>query len=262
VSSQASTATAVRGLGRTRRRDAWWAQPVGVGVALTIFVAYATYAIVVGAHYEYRGGGANYVSPFYSPNLKRLLGFNPPFSFAYFVAWAPLGLRLTCYYYRKAYYRSFFLAPPACAVSGPRRRYRGEAKLPYVLQNVHRYFFYVATIVLGFLWYDAGRAFTFTASNGSLEAGMGLGSLVLLVNVALLTAFTFGCNSLRHLVGGRADCFSCSAGARARHRLWRGVSVLNGHHMAWAWVSLTSVALADLYVRLASAGVFSDPRIF
>jgi hypothetical protein len=27
-------------------------------------------------------------------------------------------------------------------------------------------------------------------------------------------------------------------------------------------VSLTSVALADLYVRLASMGVFHDPRIF
>jgi hypothetical protein len=57
--------------------------------------------------------------------------------------------------YRKAYYRSFFLTPPACAVAGTPRRYRGEATLPYVLLNVHRYFFYLATIVLGFLCYDA-----------------------------------------------------------------------------------------------------------
>ena len=84
----------------------------------------------------------------------------------------------------------------------------------------------------------------------------------MLANVYSLSAFTFGCNSLRHLVGGKLDCFTCSRSARARHRLWRGVSVLNRRHMQWAWISLATVGLADLYVRLASAGVFHDPRIF
>ncbi len=133
---------------------------------------------------------------------------------------------------------------------------------PYVLQNLHRYFLYAATIVLGFLWYDAVRAFFFRGSDGSLHAGIGLGTLVLLVNVALLSLFTFGCNSLRHLVGGKLDCFTCSAAARARHKLWRGVSFLNAMHGEWAWLSLGWVVLADLYIRLASAGVFHDPRIF
>ena len=32
-----------------------------------------------------------------------------------------LLFRLTCYYYRKAYYRSFWLSPPACAVAEPHR---------------------------------------------------------------------------------------------------------------------------------------------
>jgi hypothetical protein len=32
--------------------------------------------------------------------------------------------------------------------------------------------------------------------------------------------------------------------------------------MSWAWASLFSVALADLYVRLCSMGVIRDWRIF
>jgi hypothetical protein len=263
VSTQSASATAPGGLGATSRRDWWWVSPLVVVVALSAFGIYSLYAILVNADYQYTGGGAYYVSPFYSPNVETLFGIDVPFSAALLVAWMPLGLRLTCYYYRKAYYRSFFLAPPACAVSGPRRRrYSGESSFPLVLQNVHRYFLYLAIVVLGFLWYDAIRAFFFTTSGGGHEFGIGLGSLVLLVNVCFLTAFTFGCNSLRHLVGGRLDCFTCTAAARARHKAWRGVTVLNLRHMEWAWVSLTSVALADLYVRLAASGVFHDPRIF
>ncbi len=144
---------------------------------------------------------------------------------------------------------------------GRRGRYRGESRFPLVLQNAHRYFLYAATIVLGFLWYDAGRAFFFRAGDGSLELGVGLGTIVLLVNVAALSAFTFGCNSLRHLVGGKLDCFTCSRSARMRHRAWLGVGTLNVRHMEWAWISLATVALADLYVRLAASGVFHDPRI-
>jgi hypothetical protein len=263
VSTQSASASAPRGLGATSRRDWWWVSPLVVVVALSAFGIYSLYAILVNADYEYTGGGAYYISPFYSPNVETLFGIDVPFSAALLVAWMPLGLRLTCYYYRKAYYRSFFLAPPACAVAGPRRkRYRGESSFPLVLQNVHRYFLYLAIVVLGFLWYDAIRAFFFTTSGGGHEFGIGLGSLVLLVNVCFLTAFTFGCNSLRHLVGGRLDCFTCSARARMRYKGWRGVSVLNLRHMEWAWVSLTTVALADLYIRLAASGVFHDPRIF
>ena len=70
--------------------------------------------------------------------------------------------------------------------------------------------------MLGFLWYDAVRAFFFRGADGSLHVGVGLGSLVMLANVVLLSLFTFGCNSLRHLVGGRLDCFTCSASARER----------------------------------------------
>jgi hypothetical protein len=220
-----------------------------------------TYALVVaiqGSHFRFEEDGARYLSPFYSPDVERLFGVHLPFSFAFVVLWAPLGLRATCYYYRKAYYRSLFLSPPACAVAGASRRYRGETRFPLVLQNLHRWFLYFATIVLGFLWYDAVRAFVFDGDG----FGVGLGSLVLLANVVALSAFTFGCNSLRHLVGGNLDCFTCSASARARHKVWLGVRVLNLRHKEWAWISLVVVVLADLYVRLAAYGVFDDPRIF
>jgi hypothetical protein len=248
--------------GTTARTDRWWAAPLATAIGLGAFGIYSIVVATMGTDYLYTGGGAHYLSPFYSPDLKSF-GLNISFSYAFFVVWVPLGFRATCYYYRKAYYRAFFRSPPACAVAMPRRRpYRGETKFPFILQNVHRYFMYLAVIVLGFLWFDTGRAFLFTNASGSLEFGVGLGSLIMLVNVVLLTLFTFGCNSVRHLIGGRLDCFTCSASARTRHRLWRGVSVLNGRHMQWAWFSLTSVAATDLYIRLAASGVFHDPRIF
>jgi hypothetical protein len=244
-------------LGTTARRDAWWVAPVLTAVGLTLFGIYSIVIAAMGSDFLYTGGGAHYLTPFYSPDI-RSWGLHTN-TYAFFVMWVPLGLRATCYYYRKAYYRSFFMAPPACAVAGPRRKYSGETKLPFVLQNLHRYFLYLATIVLGFLWYDTIRAFFFRDPGGGLEVGLGLGTLVMLANVCFLTLFTFGCNSLRHLVGGCLDCFAAN---RTRHRLWRGVSRLNLRHMEWAWISLFSVGLTDLYIRLAAAGVFHDPRIF
>ena len=80
----------------------------------------------------------------------------------------PLGFRATCYYYRKAYYRAFFLDPPACAVSeSGSRNYRGETSFPFILQNLHRYFFYLAILFLCFLWYDAILAFRFPKVSAS-----------------------------------------------------------------------------------------------
>jgi len=240
----------------TARRDRWWLPPLASGLGLAAFGAYAFVVALLGDNYRYTEGGADYLSPFYSPDLAGW-GVDVPFSSAFLVLWAPLGFRVTCYYYRKAYYRAYFLSPPACAVVPARKgRYGGEAAFPFILMNVHRYFLYLAIVVLGFLSYDAVRAFFFDGS-----FGVGVGSLVLLVNAILLALFTFGCNSLRHLTGGRLDCFTCSARARARHTAWRHVSVLNGRHMEWAWASLIWVAVADLYIRLAAAGVFDDPRI-
>jgi hypothetical protein len=164
---------------------------------------------------------------------------------------------VTCYYYRKAYYRSFFLDPPACGVGEPAGRcYKGETAFPFLLQNVHRYFLYVALIFLVFLWHDAWLGFW---SEGRFRVG--LGSLVLLANVSLLTGYTFSCHSFRHLIGGNVDCFSCARAGSPRYRAWRAVSLLNERHMIYAWMSLISVGSADLYVRLLASGVISDPTL-
>ncbi len=169
----------------------------------------------------------------------------------------PVLFRATCYYYRKAYYRSYFLDPPACAVGELRAgRYRGETAFPLVLQNLHRYLFYATFLYLPFLWSDVVHA---TRFGGSF--GIGLGTLVILANTTALTFYSFSCHSARHLVGGGLDCFSRTAASRACHAAWKGASVLNARHMLFAWMSFFTVCSADLYVRLLASGVIHDVRL-
>jgi hypothetical protein len=235
--------------GRTERTDAWWLQPLAQALGLGLLGAYATWAAFQGNHYEF----SNYLSPFYSPVWKPSWW---PLSSALIILVVPLGFRTTCYYYRKAYYRAFFADPAACAVGEPRKGYRGETKFPFILQNLHRYFLYLAIVFIFILWTDVVRAFIFDG-----HFGIGLGSLVETASIALLTLYTFSCHSLRHLVGGGLDCFSCAVAGGPRRRTWGVVSVLNEHHMAWAWWSLLFVCLADFYIRMCSMGVFHDPRL-
>ncbi|MEO6990608.1 MAG: succinate dehydrogenase [Candidatus Baltobacteraceae bacterium] len=238
------------GLGRTERRDSWWVEPSLVAVGLAIFIVYSTWAALVGTDYA----SGPYLSPFYSPYFKPSWW---PFSASLFVLWIPLGFRLTCYYYRKAYYRAFFLSPPACSVSEPKREYTGETGIILRWWPVlHRWFLYLSIVILILLWSDTVRAFDFSG-----RFGIGVGSLVMLANVALLSAFTLGCHALRSLVGGNVKCYSCSPGGQTRYGAWRFVSFFTGMHPWMAWFSLYSVGLCDLYIRLCSMGVISDPRI-
>jgi len=240
------------------RADAWWIKPVLTVAVLGGFVVYATWAGLQNANYYV----APYLSPFYSPCFSAncshvtvpLVGSWWKWSPAILVLWAPGGFRLTCYYYRKAYYRAFVWAPPACAIPDARAKYFGESRFPLILQNVHRYFFYVSIPVLAFLWWDVIHGFRFPDG-----WGVGLGSLVLLANTTLLSLYTLSCHSCRHVCGGGVDRFSK---APVRFRLWKRLSVLNARHAEIAWVSLFGVALTDLYVRLLATGVLHDPRIF
>lgn len=257
-----------RGWGETMRRDAWWIQPVVVFVILTSFVAYATWAAFQNAHYEY----GNYLSPFYSPLL---LGDSPnawfgpkpgwwphllPFSPALIILPFPAGFRFTCYYYRGAYYKAFWSDPPSCTVGEPRKSYRGERSFPLIIQNIHRYLLYFALIFLLFLSHDAWNAMWFTdPATGVKHFGIGVGTLVLTANVILLGGYTFGCHSLRHLVGGYLDRLSA---APTRKRVYDCASCLNRVHMKWAWASLFMVAFSDIYVRMLSMGVWTDLRLF
>jgi hypothetical protein len=167
-----------------------------------------------------------------------------------------LLFRLTCFYYRKAYYRAFWLSPPACAVAEPHTKYSGETRFPLILQNIHRYFWYVAVLFCLILSYDAILGFR----NERGEWGhMGLGTLVLVVNALLIWAYTLSCHSCRHIMGGRLRHFSRHP---LRYWAWGQVSKLNARHMELAWVSLVWLVVADLYVFLLAHGSFTDPRFF
>lgn len=225
-------------------RGNWWIQPLSVAVGFTLFIIYSFWSVAFGTAHHTAGP---YLSPFYSPVLK--FGWWP-LSSAFLVSWVPLGFRATCYYYRKAYYRAFFLDPQACAINEPsfRHRYAGETRLPLILNNFHRFFLYLALVVLGFLWFDTGTAFYF---NGNFY--IGVGSLLMLANVCLLTMYTFSCHALRHFVGGNVDCFSCVRGGGARQGMWGLVTKINPYHGSFAWFSLISVAAVDIYIRIASS---------
>src|SRR6185437_323599 len=228
-------------------------------------VAYATYAAIVNRDYY----AAPYISPFYSPCLSLHCGAVPGSHGAPHLGWfgtwgivtpaviiliVPLGFRLTCYYYRKAYYRSWWLSPPACAVPEPHRRYTGETRFPLLGQNLHRYFFYAAVILSAINTYDALHAFV--KADGSF--GLGLGNLILLGNVILLWAYTISCHSCRSIMGGRLNHFSKHP---VRYKIWGFVSRLNGKHQELAWTTLATLAITDFYIMAVSAGWISDLRI-
>ncbi|MGH3386744.1 MAG: hypothetical protein ACRDO1_19350, partial [Nocardioidaceae bacterium] len=82
---------------------------------------------------------------------------------------------------------------------------------------------------------------------------------IFVVNVVLIWLYTLGCHSCRHIVGGRLRHFSKHP---VRYRLWGLVSKLNEKHARYAWLSLFSVAIADLYVYLLARGTIEDLRFF
>jgi len=250
-----------RGFGHTNRKDAWWARPLIIFICLTIFLIYVTWAAFQGRHYTY----GPYLSPLYSPELfgdspHSWFGNKPgwwpqqlPWSPALLILWAPGLFRLTCYYYRGAYYKAFWADPPACTVGEPRKSYWGERSFPLIMQNVHRYFLYLALLFILILTYDVWKALWF--SDGF---GIGVGTIVLAINVVLLSGYTFGCHSLRHLAGGFLDQFSRSPTC---YRAYACVTCFNQRHMLWAWLSLFWVGFSDLYVRLCATGIWHDLRI-
>jgi hypothetical protein len=242
---------------KTLRTDRWWVQPLFTFLALTAFVVYSTWRVFMNKYYY----SDPYISLFYSPCLAdscvpgAQFASAPitwwAFSPALLIAWIPLAFRFTCYYYRKAYFRSFWLSPPACAVAEPHGKYSGETKLPLILNNVHRYALYLGLVLNVILTWDAILAFRHT--DGSW-GHVGLGTVILTVNAACLWLYSLSCHSCRNAVGGRITHFSKHP---VRYQMWTVISKLNTHHMRWAWVSLSTVVIADFYVYLAASGAIS-----
>ncbi len=261
-----TTSLSRRGLGATGRRDAWYLQPAAVFTGLMAFIVYSTWAAFQGDHYSFGG----YLSPFYSPEVfgdspHSWFGPKPgwlpgwlPWSPAFLILWAPGGFRLTCYYYRGAYYKAFWASPPSCSVGTPHNQYGGESRFPLILQNLHRYFLYIALVFLIFLALDVWKGMWFEDASGGETWGIGVGTLVLALNVTLLGGYTLSCHSFRHLVGG---CRDELADAPVRRCAYTCASKLNTKHMWFAWFSLVWVGFTDVYVRMLSMGVWTDWRI-
>jgi hypothetical protein len=249
----------------TLRQDRWWVKPVVTVSVLSAFIVYSTWAAFQNANY-YVGAnvGRDLISPFYSPCLANSCTAGSTHGFilhfwnlspALLILIFPLGFRLTCYYYRGAYYRAFWWSPPSCAVSDGHGSYSGETRFPLVMQNLHRYFFYFGLLFNVMLTYDAVRAFR----QPGIGWGVTVGTLVLVVNAVLLWLYSISCHACRHLCGGQVRSFKAHP---IRHRLWTLVTPLNAKHMNLAWTSLIFVALTDVYVRLVASGVLTDYRIF
>jgi len=260
----------VEGFGKTGRSDGWWQGPALTFAVFSTFVVYTTWAALQGDHYY----ADPYLSPFYSPVLftnVHVAGAAPeamawfgrwpswwphaiPISPAILILVFPGSFRFTCYYYRKAYYRSFAGSPPGCAV-GPlagKRKYRGETAL-LLIQNLHRYALYFALLFIFILGKDAFDSFF---RDG--KVGIGVGSIILTINVVLIACYTFGCHSLRHLIGGRKDCMSDCGKSTVALGSFKQATWFNGRHMQFAWASLLWVMVTDVYVRLVSCGVIHD----
>jgi len=278
----------------TQRRDNWQLAPMLTFLGFAAFIVYATWRAFMNDYFTGQTFD-QYLSPLYSPYLPEwahIMGIRWPdewsaspnglptglgwiVSPALLILWAPAGFRTTCYYYRKAYYRSFFGAPAGCSVGsgngnpvfdignatlgnllGKGKKYWGEKAFPLVLQNIHRYFFYIAAGFIALLSWDAFAA-CFRAGWSGIY--IGVGTLIMITNVILLALYTFSCHSWRHIIGGQMDCWSsCGAIGEARQHAWTRQSTLNERHMEFAWLSLFSVGFTDLYIYMVSKGFWPD----
>ncbi|MCL5404451.1 MAG: succinate dehydrogenase [Candidatus Marsarchaeota archaeon] len=182
------------------------------------------------------------IDPFYSPTILVL-----PF----------VGLfRLTCYAYRKDYHRHVFKHPVSCALDSrgdsAKRTYSGETGF-FRVENLHRYFMYFSVLILPFFFYDFYVSITF---GGGLI--IRLASLILLANALMVTIWVFSCHAVRHLTGGRIDCYGCKYAGKQRNSFFNFQSKLNAHHEALAWTSLIMFVFVDLYIRALAAGIPLD----
>lgn len=254
-----------RSFAETLRRDLWWISPLTVLIAFSTFLIYGTWSALQSSGYTW----GPYFSPFHAPEIwgpteHAWFGPRPAwwpeivFYPALIILPFPGLFRFTCYYYRGAYYKGFWADPAACAVGEARKTYRGERPFPNWLQNLHRYAMYIALIFIVMLAWDAWKGFWWL-DNGNLHFGVGVGTLIMWANVALIASYTLGCHSLRHIVGGFKDRLT---GQPIRAACYTQCSRLNARHGTLAKWSMFSVAFTDFYIRMVAGGYITDWRLF
>ncbi len=186
---------------------------------------------------------SGYIDPFYSPTILIL-----PFVGLY---------RLTCYAYRKDYNRHIFKHPIGCdlinRLDSRERTYTGETSGLFKIENLHRYFLYVSILIVPFFYYDF---YTSLFINNIFV--FRLGSVLLLINAIFITLYVLSCHSLRSLIGGRKDCYSCMNYGTKIKSMYDKQSWLNKHHEQLAWISLVFIIFVDLYLRGLTAGMPLD----
>ncbi len=209
-------------------------------LAILIFAIVALFVFPVK---EYKG----LIDPFYSPTILIV---------------PVVGLfRLTCYAYRKDYYRNIFNHPQSCAADERRdsanRGYSGETTL-FAFNNLHRYLLYFGIILLPFFYYDFYVSVTYFGG-----FVLRFASILILLNAILLTLWVFSCHAFRHVFsGGNVKCYDCALKPNARKGFFNFQSMLNKRHEEWAFISLVFIVLVDLYLRALAAGWPIDFRIF
>ena len=235
----------------TLRTDNWRASPNYTGLILGFFVLYTIVRLFMNTGYYV--AQFHYLTPVYSPCISASC-VDGASDFGHWLPKLPTGVplailiipilagfRTTCYYYRKAGYRSLWLSPRACAVPEPHGRYTGETRFPLIIMNYHRYFFWLAAILLLVNTFDLVKAASYHL--------FGLGTLIMAVNVVMLWLYSLSCHACRHAVGGRINNFSQHP---LRYQMWTFVSKLNPRHGNFAMASLVTVILTDAYIMTLS----------
>ena len=255
-----------KGFAATDRVDKWWTGPTAMALYLGFMLAYSTWRGLMEADFwifsdfgasagnptmAIESANSHVLSPLFSPLIVpgenswvpvQLQWMSP----AMFILIFPAGFRGTCYYYRKAYYRAFMQQPTGCVVSKPWNEYSGETGL-LVVQNLHRYFMYAALAYLPLLSYDVWLSINFHLDDVH-KYGISVGTLILLINVIMLTGYTFGCHAFRHVVGGASNNWTGTSMNKMKYKFWKMSTMFNERHKDWALYSLFWVMFTDFYI--------------
>ena len=119
---------------------------------------------------------------------------------------------------------------------------------------------YVALIYMPILTWDFLLSINLDSEHSGLEIFnpeiVTVGSVVLLINVLMLSGYTFGCHAFRHVVGGGANKWTGRPMNRIKYIMWRVSTYLNENHKDWALYSLFWVMFTDFYIRACTDPLF------